>query len=300
MKNNYDNLGARKIKAVVFSISTALFLAIFKTIIFVFSGSIALLASALDSFMDMMVSAVNFFAIRESEKPPDKEHSYGHGKIEAVAGFFQSLLVFASGSYLLYQSVLRLITPEEITHSFWGVLVMIVSIISTFLLSRYLEKEAKATKSLVLRTDRLHFTTDLWRDIAVIFSLIIIYFFGFYRADSLMGLIISFYICISALAILKESFDILVDKELPLAFRKKIIKEVKSFYPDIQGVHDLKTRKAGNDRFVEFHLEFKESMSLKKAHEISNKLTAKIQNREDKLHIMVHFDTHDDRGEDLK
>ncbi len=288
----------KKIKAGIFSILTALFLACFKIVVFALSGSVAILASALDSVLDMFVSTINLVAIREAEKPPDKDHSYGHGKIEAVAGFFQSILIFGSGVYLFYESFLLLINPQPIVHSSYGILVMIVAIFATYFLSRYLHKTAKETNSLVLHSDRLHFITDLWRDLAVIISLVIIYFFNFYRLDSIIGLMISFYIAISSLKIFKESFDILTDRELNSIFRQTIIQEINNFYPEIKSFHGLKTRKSGNEKFVDFDLVFNEDISLKKAHEIAEKLTQKIKNKIDNIKVMIHFDTYDDSKKD--
>lgn len=291
-----DALLKRKLRAGRISVATGVFLFVFKVVVFLFSGSLALLASALDSVMDIFVSTVNVLAIRESEKPADREHSYGHGKIEAMACFFQSLIIFISGGYLLYESILRLFKPEIITHTPAAISVMAVSIFATLTLSAFLAREAKATQSLILKADRLHFYTDFWRDAMIIVSLIIIYFFDFYIADTLLGIGIAFYIGFSAIDLLKTAFKTLTDHELPLSFRQQIVAKIQNSHPEIKSFHDLRTRRSGKHKFVDFHLVLRENISLKKAHALAENLMTEIQKDLPHTEVMIHLDPRDDSG----
>jgi cation diffusion facilitator family transporter len=285
----------RKAKAATASFLTALGLSLLKGGAFLVSGSLAILASALDSVFDFMVSLVNFLAIKEANKPPDADHSYGHGKIEAVASLFQSLIIFGSGFFLIYKSLTSLQNPQVITNSGLLIVIMIISAAITLLLTRFLKREAKATDSAALSGDNVHYLSDLWANLGIIISLIIINLTGIYFLDGLVGLVVSLVIIYSAFGLLKDSLKILTDHELPNEFRTEIIKIIQKYYPQCKSFHNLRTRKSGSEKFVDFHLVFDNHISLKDAHEVAQGIIDDIENSFSETKVLAHFDTENSR-----
>lgn len=285
----------RKINAAKTSVAVSFTLAVLKIVIYIFSGSIAVMASALDSAMDSLVSFGNLFAIHKASKPADRDHSYGHGKIEAIASLIQAFIIASVAIFLCVKSVKKFFNPTDISNVVPAILVMCISVVGSFFLSNFLNKEAKKTDSPALRADLLHYSTDFWTNLSVIFSLVLFYFTKFFWIDSLMGLLLSVYILYSTIALFKESFAILTDREMPKKFRNQIVLKIKDFHPKIKSFHDLKTRQSGTQKFIDFHLVFDKKISLASAHKIADKLIDKIENEMQNTSVFVHFDICDDR-----
>lgn len=276
------------------SSSIAFFLLIFKTIIGIMSGSVAVIASALDSLLDFIVSLVNFFTLKAAQKPADEDHSFGHGKFEAFAELMQSLLIGFSGLFLIYLSIKKIMTPEIIKYEVLSLGVMIIALIITILLYLYLKKTAEKSKSLIIKADTAHYYTDILTNTGVIISLILTYFFKIIWIDALTSIIISFFILHAAIELFKESFNVLTDAEISIKERAKIEKILNN-NTEIIGWHDLKTRYSGSTIFIEIHLEFRDKIRLIDAHEISEDISARIQAKIDNINIITHFDTEHER-----
>ena len=197
----------KKLLAVTLSIGTAFFLTVFKLSVGFFTHSLGLIASAVDSLMDVLVSTVNYIAIREADKPADKEHLYGHGKIESLAGLFQSLVISASGVFLVAESIRRLITGSHISHISVAVGVMFVSMALTFFLVLKLKQVLKETGSIIVGTEALHFTVDFLTNGGVILALALVYVTGSGIWDLIVAFLIACYILYQSFGILKKSID---------------------------------------------------------------------------------------------
>lgn len=282
------------------SVTVALSLALGKGVIGFFSGSLALLASAIDSILDSVVSLVNFFTLRAAAKPADKDHPFGHGKFEAFSEFFQGLLISFSGLFLAVESVRRLFSPQEIGMQSVALGVMLASVLITFLLVRYLRSVAKQTNSLIIKADSVHYESDLLSNIAIIGGLLLVKFFGLLFIDALLSLVISFLILKSAFGLLRESFSILTDHEIFSEERKKIEYILNNAKAPITSWHFLRTRRSGSQVHIDFHLVFNDTISLLDAHTAADEVERKIIEVLPNAVILTHLDPHDDSNANIE
>jgi len=274
---------------------TALVLAIAKVIVGFMSGSVAVIASALDSILDMVISIFNNIAVRVSESKPDKKFNYGKGKIEGLAALFEGLFISASGLFIIYEGIKKIIYHEEITKIDISIYVMVFSMLATLGLVMFLSYVAKKTDNLIVRSDLLHYKTDLLTNGAVLVSLIIVKLTGFYYIDFILSVLIGIYIIKEASEIVKEGVEILLDVSLDFKTVEKI-KEIIKKEPLVLDYHCLRTRKAGNRNFVDVHLVLTPDMKLKLAHTIIENVEEKIRaiDPSKKWIINIHADPYDD------
>lgn len=282
-------------KATVVSSSVAAILTLIKLVIGIASGSVAVLASAVDSILDMFVSVFNYFAISNSEKPADKIFNYGRGKIEALASVIEGVIITISGLFLLYKAVDKLLTQDVSVYVNISIIVMLISLIITTILVFYLNKIAKQTNSMVIRADALHYKTDVFSNMAVLISLILVYFFKYEIIDIIVGSGIAIYIIYSSYELIKDGVLILLDKAVDSEIVDKI-KEIIEKSQRVNTYHLLKTREAGNQTFVEVHLVFDCLITLMEAHRVSDKIEMKIKELDEKRDwiINIHMDPYDD------
>lgn len=285
-------------KATAFSISVAFILTIIKLIIWFISWSVAVLSSAIDSLLDLFVSCFNYFAIKNSNKKEDDMFNYWRWKIEALASFLEWIIISISGFYILYISILKLINKESISELPASIIVMIISVIITWFLVKYLWKVEKETKNIVIKADKLHYKTDLYTNIWILFSLIVIHFTNLYFIDSVVWIIISIYIVYSAYTIIKEWVLLLLDVSLP---KEEVlsIKKIISSYKEVTGYHCLRTRSSWNNNYVSVHLVFNENIKLVDAHTVCDEIEYKIKDidKRRKRVINTHSDPVDDSYE---
>jgi len=282
-------------KATIVSSGVATLLVIVKVVIGVASGSVAVLASAIDSILDTLVSIFNFFAIKKSEENPDEEYQYGKGKIQAIAGVIEGTVITISGIYIIYEAIDKFSSASTTKLLLPSIGAMLFSIIVTYLLVKYLLKVAKQTDNIVIKADALHYKTDLWSNGAVLLALVLVYFTGIDEIDALFGLAIGLYIIYSAYEIIQEGVEILLDKALDSDIVDSI-GEIISSHKEITSYHWLKTRTDGTTNFVEFHMVLRPNMLLLEAHRIADEIEDKIflLDKKRRWIITPHFDPYDD------
>ncbi|WP_458699627.1 cation diffusion facilitator family transporter [Sulfurospirillum sp. 1307] len=282
-------------KATVISSATATLLIIIKLAIGILSGSVAVLASAIDSVLDLIVSAFNYFAINKSEQPANETFNYGKGKIEALAAVIEGTVITVSGIFIFYQAIKKAYVGDTTHYLDMSILVMLISLVITIALVMFLNYVAKKTNNMVIKSDALHYKTDVLSNGAILISLVLVYITNLDIIDAIMGVAISIYIIYSAYEIIKEGVYILLDA----ALEDEIVDEIKNIIDSedkISSYHYLKTRKSGNTNFVDVHLVFNEGISLLKAHSIGDKIEDKIMkiNPEAEWVINAHLDPYDD------
>ncbi|HHH72381.1 MAG TPA: cation transporter [Sulfuricurvum sp.] len=282
-------------KATIVSSSTAAILVLFKLVIGIMSGSVAVLASAIDSLLDLSVSLFNFFALHQSERKPDETFNYGLGKLEAVASVVEGTIISMSGLFILYTAIDKFITPRPILYLQASIIVMAISIVLTALLVLFLNHVAKKNNNLVIRADALHYKTDLFSNGAILLSLIIIEYSGFDMIDPVLGVGIAAYMIYSAFPIMKEGLMMLLD----IALSKEEIAKIKAMLirnAQINSFHHLQTRRAGSDVFISVHLVFDETTSLLDAHRVSDQIESMLRMLfpDDRVHPFIHIDPYDD------
>lgn len=282
-------------KATVVSSVTATILITIKLFIGIASGSVAVLASAIDSVLDLAVSIFNYFALHNSEKEPDATFNYGRGKIEALASVIEGLIITVSGLYILYSAIDKLIQGHRTSYLEESIIVMLVSLVITGALVLFLDYVAKKTASMVIRSDALHYKTDLYSNGVILISLVVIHFTDFYAIDSILGILIAIYIIYSAYDLIKNGILMLMDVAMHEDTVEKIQKIIEK-NPNITSYHELLTRASGKDAFVSVHLVFNISTSLFDAHRVCDTIEKEIKQIDDTMNwnLVIHPDPYDD------
>ena len=282
-------------KATIISSSVAVILVVIKLIVGIISGSVAVMASAIDSGLDLAVSLFNLFAVSNAEKPADKTFNYGRGKIEAIAAVIEGVVITLSGFFIFYEAIQKILHQEPVTHLSASIIVMVISLIMTGALVLFLNHVANITQNMVIKSDALHYKTDLLSNGSILVSLIVIYFTDFYLIDAILGILIAIYIVYSAFELIQDGVLVLLDASLDESIVAKI-KEIIQNEPGVNDYHWLRTRKAGNDYFVDVHLVFTPEMLLLEAHRIADNVEAKIKTIDSKANwlINIHLDPYDD------
>lgn len=253
------------------------------------TDSVSLLASLVDSILDIGVSVINFLAVRYAMQPPDEEHRFGHGKAEDLAAFAQASIIMLSGIFVAYQAIERFFIPQTTEHTVFGVSVMIFSTIIVVALVLFQKSVARKTSSPVVLADSLHYMNDILINATVVVSLIAVQFFGIIWIDSLFGLAIAIYIALGAWNIGVKSFHELMDREFNDRDRERI-KELITNHPSVKGWHRLKTRSSGGKPFIQFDLELDGDITLREAHSIADKIEEWIVKEFPDAEVIIHQD----------
>lgn len=296
MKNKIkgmDSPGLLKLASVA-SVITAVFLIVAKLAAWSVTGSVGLLASLVDSVMDSLASLINLFAIRYSLQPADDDHRFGHGKAEPLAGLAQAAFIAGSAVFLIFHAIDRLRYGQQLEQVGIGIGVMVLAIVMTLVLLAIQRYVIRKTGSTAIRADSLHYLTDLLTNISILFALYLASR-GWTWADPVFAIGVALYIFYSAFQIGHEAFQQLMDRELPEDILEKI-RATAMAPPEVTGIHELRTRQAGQTRFVQLHLELDEDMSLKQAHAIADEVEAHIMAFLPETEVIIHQDPVDDSG----
>ncbi|MGN0920044.1 MAG: cation diffusion facilitator family transporter [Alphaproteobacteria bacterium] len=271
------------------SVLTAFVLILLKTIAFLMTYSVAILASLFDSIQDLMTSLINYISVRHSVQPADKEHPFGHGKAQGIGSFLQGLILLISAGWLAFESLLHLGRNEIPTHSLWGIVIICISLILTFALIRFQAFVIRQTDSLSIRADNAHYTGDLMMNMGVLFSLMASAVFTVGWVDSLFGLFVSLYLFKSAFYILRSAIGMLMDEEMPAHVQEKITAQIHTL-KEVKAIRDLRTRQAGTQMFIQMTLILDGNLSLMKAHLIADQCEALIRQIYPDTEIMIHLE----------
>lgn len=255
------------------------------------TGSVAMLASATDSVLDALASAVAMLAVHWSLQPADREHRFGHGKLEPLAGLAQSALVLTSAVGLLVSAIQRLIAPTPVVQGAVGLAVMAVATVATVLLMRFQRKVIAATDSTAISADALHYASDLAMNAAVALALLGAWGLGWLWLDPVLGLVAAVLIGRSAMQIGWDSVQLLMDRELPEPVRDRIVQIVMAHH-GVLGLHDLRTRRVGLHNHIQFHLEMDGHTPLSNAHAVGQAIEDAVCRAFPGSEVLVHFDPH--------
>jgi len=271
------------------SVATAVTLILAKLVAWFISDSVSILATLVDSSLDVLASIVNLVAVHHALQPADREHRFGHGKAESLAGLGQSMFITGSAGILLLQGISRLFNPHPLTAGFeLGVGVMLFSIVATLALISFQRYVIKQTNSTAIKADALHYKTDLLMNASVVVALVLTVY-GLPVFDPIFAIAIALFILHSAWSIVREAIDLLMDHELPDEERQKIRATVLN-HPQARGLHDLRTRRSGTTVFVQLHLELDETLSLREAHAIADQIEKDVGDLFDEAEVIIHED----------
>jgi len=273
------------------SVAVALILIAVKMAAVLLTGSISILSSLIDSLMDVLASAINLFAVHHALQPPDAEHRFGHGKAEPLAGLGQSAFIAGSAVLLTIEAVRRLFEPHAVTDIEVGMAVMVFSMALTILLVAFQRYVVRRTGSTVIGADALHYESDVLINGSVIISLGLSKWLGWQAADPIFAILIAGYLLRGAWSIAAKSLDVLMDREFPDEERAKIT-EIALSHAQVTGMHDLRTRRAGLQQFIQLHLEMDGDKRLIEAHEIADEVEAWICAAYPGAEVIIHQDPH--------
>jgi ferrous-iron efflux pump FieF len=267
---------------------TALVLIALKLVTWLWTGSVSMLASLVDSAMDAIASLINLLAVRYALVPADDDHRFGHGKAESLAGLAQAAFISGSALFLLLHAVDRILHPAPVQRTTLGIAVIVFSLALTLALLTYQRYVIRHTGSVAIRADALHYATDVLSNLGVIAALLLAQF-GLPIFDPILAIAIAGYILIGAWRIGRDSLDHLMDRELDDAVRERI-KQLALEHTEVRGIHELRTRRAGQTSFIQLHLEMEPQLTLAEAHAIADMVEAQIRAAVPTSDVIIHQD----------
>lgn len=288
-----------KKKVALSSVIAAIFITIFKLVIGLSTMSLGIISEALHSALDMVAAIITYFSVRVSDRPADREHNYGHGKVENLSALIETILLLVTCIWIIYEAVNRLTSGKvHIEVTYWSYIVVITSIVIDFTRSRALYKVAKKHNSQALEADALHFSTDIWSSTVVLFGLIAYQFFGWKNADSIAALLVAVIVLYISYQLGKRAIDVLLDKSP--ANSTQIVRETLKLFPEVLKYHGLKARTAGADTFIKFNVHFNPDLSLREVHSVCDIIEAKIQAQIPRSEVYIHAEPEEKNHIDME
>jgi cation diffusion facilitator family transporter len=280
----------KKVSVARLSILSNSLLIIMKLVAGFFSGSISIISEAIHSFMDLLASIIAYFSVRISDTPADKEHPYGHGKFENVSGVAEAVLIFAAAIWIIYEAVHKIMKPTEIETLGIGILVMGISAAVNTFVAWKLYKVAKETDSVALEADALHLKTDVYTSLGVAVGLSLIWITGYHLLDPIAAILVALLILKESYSLFKKAYSPLLDASLPDDDVSRIRDIIQKHCSDKTQYHNLRTRKAGQYRYVDFHLNLEETLTVKEAHLICDRIEEDIKAEFHSTEVNIHVE----------
>jgi cation diffusion facilitator family transporter len=287
----------RKVRVAVLSVISNTTLVIIKLFVGLLIGSVSIISEAIHSAVDLLAAIIALFSVKTSSVPADSRHPFGHGKIENISGTIEALLIFVAAIWIIFEAAKKFMRPEPIEAIGWGVGVMLVSAVVNIVVSEMLFKVGRETDSIALQADAWHLRVDVYTSVGVMVSLALIWmgqwFFpgeDFYWLDPVAAIGVALLIIKAAYDLTTQSARDLLDAHLPdeeVEWIRKCILDQNSV---VRGFHDLRTRKAGHFRFVEFHLKVDPQMSVLDSHDITKVLKKMIKEKFPGTTVTIHIE----------
>ncbi len=275
--------------ATVASTAVAAVLIAAKTAAWLMTDSVSLLSSLLDSSLDLLASLITLLSVRHALTPADREHRFGHGKAEALAGLVQSGFIGASAIWLFVAAGERIAKPQPVEQEMVGIVVMVASIALTLALVVFQRMVVRRTGSLAVGADRMHYQSDLVTNLGVILAIGLTKWAKLPLADPIIAICIGLYILKSATDIARRAYHELLDREFSDEERERI-KSIVRGHPEVKDMHDLRTRSSGPNRFIQFHMELDPELSLRQAHVVSDAVEVQLLAAFPNAEIIIHED----------
>jgi ferrous-iron efflux pump FieF len=277
------------IRAALASVATAALLILLKAIAALQTGSVAMLGSLADSGLDLLASAISLYGVHIAAMPADREHRFGHGKAEALAALVQVGIIGISAAAIAWRAVARFIEGAATSKAEFGIAVSLIAMGATFALLVYQRRVIARTGSVAIRTDHVHYQSDLMLNLSVIAALALDQYVGIQGADALFGIVIALWLAWSAWKASSHAVDQLMDKEWPEEKRQRF-REIAKRHPELKGVHELRTRTSGSRDFAQFHIWVDPSMSVRRAHVVMDEIEALLKPEFPDTEILIHLD----------
>lgn len=280
----------QKIRAATVSVVSNTVLVVGKVIAGLLSGSISILSEGIHSGIDLIAAVIAFFSVRESSKPADERHRYGHGKIENISGTVEAILIIVAAIWIIYEAIDKLVHGVSIEQVDWGIGIMAFSACVNIVVSAQLMRTAKATDSVALKADAMHLRTDVYTSVGVLLGLAAIKLTGISWLDPAAALGVALLIIKAGIDLTKQAFFPLVDVSLPEEEEQVIVDVIQSFSDDFLEFHKLRTRKAGPDRYIDLHLVVPRNEAVHKGHELCDAIESEIKRRLPGAQVLIHLE----------
>lgn len=287
----------RKANAALLSIISNSLLIILKLAVGSWIGAVSVISEAIHSSVDLLAAIIAFIAVKTSGKPADDEHPFGHGKVENISGTIEAILIFLAAGWILFEAAEKLRDPKPMDEAAWGVLVMLISVAANSFVSRRLYKVGEETDSVALKADACHLHADVYTSLGVLAGLAVILAGRLVMPELDLGWVDPAAAIIVALLIIKAAYHLtmesardLIDVGLPEEEMAGLRRHIAAFAPTIRGVHKLRTRKAGADRFVDFHIRVDAAMSVDESHRITDMIACSIKEHYPGTTVSIHIE----------
>lgn len=277
-----------KVSIARLSIISNTLLIIMKIAVGLISGSVSIISEAIHSSMDLIAAIIAFLSVKVSDNPPDSRHPYGHGKVENISGVIEALLIFIAAIWIIIEAVKKLFGEKiELDSIALGSVIMLVSAIVNIIVSRRLYKVARETNSVALEADALHLKTDVYTSLGVAVGLGLIMVTGINWLDPIIAIFVALFIIRESYHLLKRAFTPLLDT----AWGVDEIEELeKTLYRMEVSYHDLRTRVAGNYRFIDLHIQIPGDVSVGSAHKYCDKIENELTSKYENLVVTIHVE----------
>jgi cation diffusion facilitator family transporter len=280
----------KKVKTARLSIFSNLFLIIIKIVVGALSGSVSIISEAIHSTIDLVASVIAFFSVKVSGLPPDKEHPYGHGKVENISGVVEGLLIVVAAFWIIYEAIKKFVDHQPIDFLYLGIIVMSVSAIVNLFVSRRLYKVAKETDSIALEADALHLKTDIYTSMGVAIGMFIIWLTDLHILDPVIAIFVALIILKEAYNLIKNAYQPLVDVALPDEDLKLVEEILSKFMKGEISYHKVRSRKSGPYKYLDFHLNVPGDMSVKESHNLCDRIELELKSKINTLDINIHVE----------
>jgi cation diffusion facilitator family transporter len=294
MTDSYQNIHEEKEKTALLSVISNTALVLLKLVVGLALGSVSIISEAIHSGMDLLASVIAFFSVRKSAEAPDEEHSFGHGKYESISGLVEAVLIFVAAILIIHEAIMKLIEPVaepmDQTLMIAGIAVMGISALANTVVSARLMKIAKKTESIALESDAWHLRTDIYTSVGVMIGLILIWFTGIILLDSLVAIAVAVVIMKAAYDLTSKSYRDLIDYRLTDDEVCRITKIICEHQSDYVNYHGLRTRRAGPEVFIDFHLVVDKDITVEQSHDLTDHLEADLKLEFPRACVTIHVE----------
>jgi cation diffusion facilitator family transporter len=287
----------QKSRVALLSVASNTILIVLKLLVGSWIGSVSIISEAVHSSVDLLAAIIAFLAVKASGKPADEGHPFGHGKLENLSGTVEALLIFLAAGWILFEAAEKLRDPRPLDNAVWGALVMLISVAANIFVSRRLFKVAEETGSVALRADACHLRADVYTSFGVLAGLTVVLAGEWVMpeadllwVDPAAAIVVALMIIKAAYHLTVESARDLIDVGLPADEVEEVRRHIISFSPTIRGFHKLRTRKAGADRFVDFHIRVDAAMSVDESHRITDMIASTIKEHYPGTTVSIHIE----------
>lgn len=293
----YMNEKVRVARLSIFSNTALIFMKLF---VGLFTGSVSVISEAIHSAMDLVAAIIAFFSVRISDKPADKHHPYGHGKVENVSGVVEALLIVVASIWIIVEAIKKIISPSAVESIGLGFIVMFIAAGINFLVSKKLYKVAMEVDSIALEADALHLKADVYTSLGVGAGLLLISITKIHILDPIAAILVAIFILKEAIELLLHAFNPLLDSSLndeDITVVRTVLNKYSYIHCDF---HDIKGRKSGNKKYIDLKLLFPKNMTVLEAHDVCDKIEEEIETALKNTQVMIHIESCDEQCDNCK